>query len=260
MTLELTEWDEDLPPEKEEEYEAFVRTLKLTEGFGLIFVRCSPSEGEKLIAKVNQDIPNKNIDVLSLNREIGNFYNYLLNNSYQESNTDILFIKGLEDSFYKYEEVKKLGGWNTREIYSYSWKGVPPVLINLNQQRERFKETFDICFVFILPLFAIKYLIQRAPDFFDWRSGVFEFSSDTETIERESLGILQEGDFDKYLTLTSEERNEKILKIQELLAEDHKTDIRQADLYRESGNLLFAAQDYQEAIASYDAAVKIKPD
>jgi tetratricopeptide (TPR) repeat protein len=259
MALELTKWDEDLPSQPDEEYQALVRTLNFTEGFGLLFVRCSPAEGEQLITKIKEDITNKNIEVIRLKQAVNNLYEIIdkLNN---KKEINILFITGLEHSFYEYEECKSFAGWNSRDIYSYSWKGVPPVLINLNQQRERFQENFNICFVFLLPIFAIKYFIQRAPDFFDWRSGFFEFPIDSETLEQESSRIMQDGDDEKYLTLTPEERTQQIIKFQELIAEDHQTPERQYDLLINLGKLQYAGQDYKQAIASYDKALAIKPD
>ncbi|MHC5757298.1 tetratricopeptide repeat protein [Nostoc sp.] len=259
MKLELTDWDKDLPLEPDEEYQALVRTLNFTEGFGLLFARCSPAEGEQLIGKVKEDITNKKIEVLRLKQAVTNLYEIIdkLDNKEQ---IDILLITGLEHSFYEYEESKRLKNWNSRDIYSYSWKSVPPVLINLNQQRERFRDSFNICFVFFLPLFAIKYFIQRAPDFFDWRSGLFDFPIDAETLKQESSRILQDGDYEKYLTLTPKERTQKILAIQELLAENHQVSSNQAELLFELGNLHFSGQDYIKAIASYDQALKFKPD
>ncbi len=148
MTLKLTEWDDDLPVEEEEEYQALLHTLKFTDGFGLLFVRCSPAEGEQLIAKIKTDIFDKKIEIFTLDKSVNNLYELIdkLNN---KEHINILFITGLEDSFYEYEESKKLTGWNSKDIYSYSWKGVPPILINLNQQRERFRNNFNICFVFL---------------------------------------------------------------------------------------------------------------
>ncbi|MDZ8257242.1 tetratricopeptide repeat protein [Nostoc sp. ChiQUE01b] len=259
MALELTDWDRDLPSQGDEEYQALVRTLNFTEGFGLLFVRCSPAEGEQLITKVKENIPNKNIEVLRLEQAVTNLYE-IIDNLDKKKGINILFITGLEHSFYKYEECKSLTGWNSRDIYSYSWKGVPPVLINLNQQRERFKDNFNICFVFLLPIFAIKYFIQRAPDFFDWRSGLFEFPIDSETLEQESSRIIQDGDYEKYLALTPEERTQEILRIQELIAEDHQIPTRQYNLLINLGKLQSAGQDYKEAIASYDKALEFKPD
>nr|WP_236117108.1 hypothetical protein [Hassalia byssoidea] len=174
----------------------------------------APAEGEQLITKVKENITNKNIEVLRLEQAVTNLYEKIdkLN---KKKEINILFITGLEHSFYEYEECKSLTGWNSIDRYSYSWKGVPPVLINLNQQRERFKDNFNICFVFLLPIFAIKYFIQRAPDFFYWRSGLFEFPIDSESLAQESSRIMQEGGYEKYLTLTPEERTKEILAIQQ---------------------------------------------
>ncbi|MBD2503250.1 tetratricopeptide repeat protein [Anabaena azotica] len=259
MTLELTDWDEDLPATADEEYQALVRTLKFTDGFGLLFVRCSPSQGQQLINQVKEDISDKNIEVLNLRQPVDNLYQEIakLNN---KQKLDILFISGLEQSFYQYEESKSYSGWDSRDTHSYSWKGVPPVLINLNQQRERFRENFHTCFVFLLPIFAIKYFIQRAPDFFDWRSGLFDFPIDEETLEQESSRILQDADYEKYLALTSEERNQKILEIQELISVGNSIGNNLPELLFELGNLYTAARDYDKAIASYDQAIKFKPD
>ncbi|WGV27855.1 tetratricopeptide repeat protein [Halotia branconii] len=257
MKLELSDWDQDLPPDPDEEYRALVRTLKFTEGFSLLFARCSPAEGEQIIGKVKKEITNRNIEVLRLNQAVDNLYEIIDNLSNKEQ-INILFITGLEHSFYEYEECKALTGWNSRDIYSYSWKGVPSVLINLNQQRERFRDNFHICFVFLLPLFAIKYFIQRAPDFFDWRSGLFDFPIDSETLEQESLRILQDGDYEKYLTLTPVQRTQEILIIQELIDENYNSPSSQFHLLLELGNLQFAEQNYKQAIASYDQSLTIK--
>ncbi|NEU73603.1 tetratricopeptide repeat protein [Hassallia byssoidea VB512170] len=259
MALELTKWDQDLPSQGDEEYQALVRTLNFTEGFGLLFVRCSPAEGEQLIAKIKEDITNKNIEVIRLKQAVNNLYE-IIDKLDNKNKINILFITGLEHSFYEYEECKSYAGWDSIDRYSYSWKGVPPVLINLNQQRERFKENFNICFVFLLPIFAIKYFIQRAPDFFDWRSGFFEFPIDSETLAQESSRIIEDGDYQKYLTLTPEERTQQIIKYQELIAEDHQVPERQYDLLINLGKLQSAGQDYKQAIASYDKALEIKPD
>ncbi|MBW4476344.1 MAG: tetratricopeptide repeat protein [Tolypothrix brevis GSE-NOS-MK-07-07A] len=184
MALELTKLDEDLPSQPDEEYQALVRTLNFTEGFGLLFVRCSPAGGEQLITKIKEDINNKNIEVIRLKQAVNNLYERIdkLDN---KKEINILFITGLEHSFYEYEECKRLTGWDSIDRYLYSWKGVPPVLINLNQQRERFKDNFN--------------------------------------------------------------------------AEDHQTPDIQYDLLFNLGNLQYAGRN-EDAIASYDEALSIKPD
>jgi tetratricopeptide (TPR) repeat protein len=114
--------------------------------------------------------------------------------------------------------------------------------------------------VFLLRSFSINYLVHRAPDFFDWRSGVFELPTTPEVVEKESSRLLDEADYEEYLQLSLEKKIEKVLEIQELITEKHQTKNRRAILLFQRGKLLLAAKDYKAAIASYDEAVKIKPD
>ncbi|MGI8503877.1 MAG: TPR end-of-group domain-containing protein, partial [Hassallia sp.] len=83
---------------------------------------------------------------------------------------------------------------------------------------------------------------------------------DSETLEQESSRIIQDGDYEKYLTLTPEERTQQIIKFQELIAEDHQTPESQYDLLINLGFLQLVGQDYKQVIASYDKALAIKPD
>ncbi|MFM6069604.1 MAG: tetratricopeptide repeat protein, partial [Sphaerospermopsis kisseleviana] len=259
MPLKLSEWDDDLPIEQDEEYQAFLRTLRFTEGFALLFVRCSPASGEQLISKVKADIHDQKIEILKLNKNVTNLY-VEVDQLPNKNHINILFITGLESALYKYEEAKTLAGWSSRKTHHYSWEGVPPILININQQRERFRDQFKICFVFLLPQFAIKYFIHRAPDFFDWRSGLFNFPLDSTTLEQESNRIIQEGTYEKYVNLTPEETNEKIIEIIEIIEHDQIDNEQKAKLFFELGYLQNIKQDYQAAISSFDKALEFKPD
>jgi tetratricopeptide (TPR) repeat protein len=225
MTSDSTDWDEDLPADPEEEYQDFVRTLKRKEGFGLLFVRCTPRESEQLIEKVKEDIPKKKIEVLRLKESIDNLYDiieHLPNRDY----INILFIKGLEYSLYEYEKDRLN---DNSDRYSYSWKSVPRLLSHLNQQRERFRDNFKICFVFVLPLFSIKYFIHRAPDFFDWRSGLFELSQ-------------------KY---------QDFLATQLLLQENHQAVTQKAKLLIHQGDILLSENEFEEAYDRYKQALEL---
>ena len=261
MTPKAIDWDEDLPEATaEEEYQSLVRTLRRTDGFRLLFVECVPSEGERLIAKVRADFPQKKIEVLPLDESAYNFYN-IIEDLPKRDEINILFVTGLEYSLYEYEREKRELGWNSEEIYSYSWRGVPPILININQQRERFRDNFNICFVFILPRFAVDYFLERAPDFFDWRSSLFKFSMDQERLQAESMQACSErGKLEEYLALTPEARKREFVRIQGLIDEDGQTPEQKAKLFFEQALLYGFADQYAKAIASYDKALEIKPD
>ena len=261
MKPTIIDWDEDLPPATpEEEYRVLVRTLRRTNGFRLLFVECVRAEGERLIAKVQADFPQKKIEILKLDKSVYNFYK-IIEDLPKRDEINILFVTGLEYSLYEYEQEKRELGWNSEEIYSYSWRGVPPVLINLNQQRERFRDDFNICFVFILPRFAVNYLIERAPDFFDWRSSLFKLSMDKESLQAESMQACWErGKEEDYLALTPEARKREFVRIQGLIDEDGQTPEQKAELFFEQALLYGFADQYAKAIASYDKALEFKPD
>ncbi|MBW4499216.1 MAG: tetratricopeptide repeat protein [Scytonema hyalinum WJT4-NPBG1] len=256
MNPNLSDWDEDLPPEPEEAYQDLVRALKRKSGFGLFFVQCTPTEADRLIVKLPQDIPQKKIAVLRLVEAIDNLYQRVAE-FVKDKQVDILLIKGLEYSLYKYEQ--RTFGEITEGQFSNLTR-VPPILNHLNQQRERFRDDFPICFVFLLRSFSINYLIHRSPDFFDWRSGVFELPTTPKVLEQETSRLLLEGDYEKYLKLSLEKKIEKVLEIQDVLAAKHQTENSQVILLLELGNLLVAAEEYEAAITSYNQAVKCQPD
>ncbi|MER3589645.1 MAG: hypothetical protein C4322_18590, partial [Mastigocladus sp. ERB_26_1] len=133
MNPNVDDWDEDFPPEPEAVYQDLVRALKRKSGFGLYFVQCTPGEADRLIAKLPQDIPQKHIEVLRLVEAIDNLYERVAE-FVKDKRVDILLIKGLEYSLYKYE--KRTFGEITENKFS-NLTSVPHILNHLNQQRER---------------------------------------------------------------------------------------------------------------------------
>jgi len=164
--------DEALSPSREEVYQVLLRSLKRRQGFGIVFVQCSPAEAKRLIPQLQADLSQKHIATLEINEPINNLYDLIAQRP-DRNEVNILFIQGLEKSLEPYIEP----GYGGEGDY-YNLNTVPAILSHLNQRREFFRDHFrNICFVFILPAFAIKYFIRRAPDFFDWGAGIFEISS-----------------------------------------------------------------------------------
>ncbi|MEQ8466395.1 tetratricopeptide repeat protein [Coleofasciculus sp. E1-EBD-02] len=286
MIRNLTEWDEDDKGDAEDEYEALRRSLSWTEGFGLLFVDCTPATADKLIEDVRKDLPQKRIEVLRLTEPIENLYTEIAALPNRDS-IDILFIQGLEHSIYDYEKTIK---YNT-ERRNYSLFYVPRLFGHLNLQRESFRDHFNICFVFLLPKFALTYFNRRAPDFYDWRSGLFKL----ETRGELALAELSQGEdefwwnqgyqkamagdlvdaivcWEKALDIAPDSHAawynrgialRKLGRLEEAIASYDKALQFKPDLYQawnNRGNALFELGKFEEAIASYDKALQFKPD
>jgi tetratricopeptide (TPR) repeat protein len=221
---------EELPPlTKEEVRQVFINTLDLLSGFSILFLQCSPAEANRLIPRVRQEFPKKNIEVLDLVEPVRNLYRLVEDRSDRED-LNILFVRGLEKSL---EDDIKPGHKGLGDYYNLNT--VPPILSHLNQQRENFRDHFgSICFVFVLPRFAIRYFVRRAPDFYDWNSGVFKIE---DLYDKSLLDSIRLSDpSTKSLAFTSSGQQ-----------------------FLEEGNNLLNAGRYEEAIASYDYAIAIKP-
>jgi tetratricopeptide (TPR) repeat protein len=249
--MALSKVSKELVIAPEEKYQALLRSLRRTKGFGILFVQCSPAEASNLITKVKQDLPQKKIDVLTLKESIDNLYE-IVDHLPDRHELNILFVQGIEKSLEAY--IKP--GYGGQGDY-YKLDTVPQILNHLNQQRENFRDHFpNICFVFIVPLFALKYFIHRAPDFFDWRSGVFAFPMDPKLLEEESLRVISE----ENLILDPNQRHHKLLEIEQLLEEKYQTSILHAELLHKQGQIFDDDNDCDKAIASYNKALAIQPD
>ncbi len=254
MTSHLTKWDtEPIIRDPDEEYRILERSLRWVKGFSLYFVVCTPVEGERIITKIKAGLPQKKVEVLRLTEEISNLYR-ILEALPEKEIINVLFIKGLEYSLNAY--VKP--GYGGEGDY-YNLDSLPPLLGHLNLQRERFRDHFNFCFVFLLPKFAHKFLIRRAPDFYDWGSGYFEFPMNAEVLKTEAHPYLVERDFEEYEKLTPQERKQKVLEIEALLDESRLAPEVQANLLVEQGRLLWASQKYNQSCNNFDRATAIHP-
>jgi tetratricopeptide (TPR) repeat protein len=265
------------------EYRVLIRSLKYTQGFGLLFVQCAPTEGARLLERVREDLPKKRMEVLELKTPIENLYNKV-DELFQDKPIDVLFVQGIEHSLYDYENNRLWSDDAQRR--SYSETGVPRLLQHLNLSRERFRESFPFHFVFIVTHFALKYLTRRAPDFFDWNSGVLEFTrhndwnsgEEIEDIRRQARTLQKGVDWeiceeamaykshqsDRQKASHSGDNNFDTLKLYEAIIASYekilgrKLDESEAWLKRGIG--LSNSRKYQEAVASYKKALEFKPD
>lgn len=156
MTLAKTA--KQIAADPEAQYQALQRSLRRRKGFGLLFIQASPAKAQELLQRLQTDLPQKTIGTLPLTEPITNLYNLVAERP-DLADLNILFIQGIEKSL-------------ETDIY-HNLDTLPPLLSHLNQQRDNFRDHFGhLCFVFVVPPFALDYVIHWAPDFFDWRSGL----------------------------------------------------------------------------------------
>ncbi|WP_424095001.1 tetratricopeptide repeat protein [Moorena producens] len=170
VTSNLTKFRQD----EEESYLRLKRDLSWREGFGILFVRCTPVQEKYIIEQIQQYINDKTVDVLKLDHYIYNLYD-LIEEKVNDNPIDILFVSGLEKSLALDDYIKRTLE-NPKK--SYQREALASLLGHLNWQRERFRDDFNCCLVFTVRKYTLRYLVRRAPDFFDWRSGVIEFPVD----------------------------------------------------------------------------------
>ncbi len=240
-----------------EEYWALVRALRRKQGFGLFFVQAQ--QGDRLLSLLRRDLAGKSFAEIRLQREDEELYDKL-DLVWQQARVDIFWIEGLEQSLLGYEDIKRRLGWEEEEVMDYSYRDVPPILSHLNLGRERLVKQFDCIFIFMVPLFAVRYLLKRAADFFDWRSGFFEFADSSEVRQKFVQNVIEEADYKSYENLTIEDRDEKIFRIEDQLS-DAELDIEtQSKLWREIGRLFGSGKQHERAITAFKRSLEANPN
>jgi tetratricopeptide (TPR) repeat protein len=254
---------EEQPLTAAESYQSLLRSLRRKNGFNLLFVRCSPVQADEIIRGISQDLPNKNIQVLQLDSETDNLYDKIVDLP-NYTNLNILFVRGLENALLRYEEAESEGYFLSSQspVYGGTWAGVPKILGYLNLSRERFERQFPFTLVFLLPEFALRYFIRRASDFFDWYSGVYEFPTDKDILHREIRRLVYlDSDLDTYQQFTPQQRQEKLAEIKAYLSDSPSLDpVQASELWHKKGLIHAMGKEHEQAIASFDRALEIKPD
>lgn len=246
-------WDKDALKNPETEYKQLLGLLRHKQDFGMLFVRCSPAEGEQIIKRTRTDITNQKIFVLRLDRPIPDFYEMILNEpDLHEAN--LLFITGIEEFL-----ENKVDHPENRELNA-KLTAIPRPLAHLLQLQSKLKESFSICFVFLLPLFALKFFVNSHPEFLGDNVEVFEFPTDMELMRQETFRWVSDDRYETYAQITEEERDRKFDDLQKLIAAQPLISERRIELLLEQGGLLVAGNRCQEAILNCDLALQIRLD
>src|SRR5262249_8977346 len=91
-----------------------------------------------------------------------------------------------------------------------------PVLRRLNHDRDLLRRAVPATLLLWLPDFALDCVARGAPDFWAWRSGVYEFPTDTELWHVESAVVLT-SEASALFSLPLEDKQKEITRLSELL-------------------------------------------
>jgi hypothetical protein len=139
------------------EYQALLNGLRRTQGFGLFFVECELGAGDAIGHRLADDLAKHTVIEVNL-AEDGNLLGALKDAVLIHAKVDVALVQGLDPLLTKVDQPR-----------------IPPGLVHLNQQREAFRDRFQIRLVLFGSSTAMTQLMRQAPDFFDWRSGLFRF-------------------------------------------------------------------------------------
>jgi len=132
------------------------------------------------------------------------------------------------------------------------------VLEELNWRRGAF-ERLGRSLVFWLPDFALNLLAREAPDFFDWRSGVYEFGG---IVEAPSRGLLDYSPTEKYrlLSLDVAEKRRRIDSLESLIQGAVRGGVDDRDVadFKDDLALLLAQQgDVKRALGLWQESLRL---
>lgn len=187
MSVQDLPSDPETTPEPDERImRRLVRALDYSKGFWLGFAKSNtPAQRRRLSALCKDLLEPLKIRVLEieLNEPVTDLLPVLRERLAQEANSEeattaqpklAIFVHGLERSI------------PSREAY-------PPLLSALNLKRELFRQEVPHPLLLWLPDYALTALARKAPDFWAWRSGLYEFAPERDAAEQSLKVVRGEG-------------------------------------------------------------------
>jgi len=182
----------EISPQNQDVLLQIASLIRLTEGFRLGFVKCNqPVQCRQMAARLKKILADEaNIISVELKEPVSSLRRAVL----QELESD------------KSEYVEKRAILVLGFEHSVPSQGPAPALDELNQSRDNFSNSFLGPVLIWLPDYALTRLAREAPDFWGWRSGVFELSPELRIIAAVEKIVME----DSFLgSLSLSEKKEK---------------------------------------------------
>ena len=139
-----------------------------------------------------------------------------------------------------------------------------PVLGRLNHDRDLLRQFVPAALLIWLPDFALDYVARGAPDFWAWRSGVYEFQTDSTLWQAESIAALSDQDAVSLGSLPWKDKQKEIIRLEELLRtsqaltrQDKQVKQTNHRLLHQLGFLYSSLGKQDEALDRYQESLKL---
>jgi Tfp pilus assembly protein PilF len=174
------------------------RVIRWSGEFRLAFVKCnSPLQQEEMRRMLLARLHDKRILEISLQKPIVSLLDELTARWDTTQPPDAVCVYGLEKSISEQREAS-------------------PVLGRLNHDRGLLRRVVPAALLIWLPDFALDCVARGAPDFWAWRSGVYEFPTEAGLWQRDSISALAY-EVPALFSLSLEDKQKEIARLEELL-------------------------------------------
>ncbi|MFZ2472817.1 MAG: tetratricopeptide repeat protein [Methanothrix sp.] len=239
----------EISPQNREILLQIASLIRLAESFRLGFVKCNqPVQCRQMAARLKEMLAgDANIIYVELKEPIASLRRAVLQALVSDK------------SDYAGKRAIMVFGFE----HSVPSQGPAPALDELNQSRDNFPDSFSGPVLIWLPDYALTRLAREAPDFWGWRSGVFELAPELGVIAAvEKMAIVDS--FSDGLNLS--EKMEKASALEGLirdyqeLPKGERTDRSLATVLQSLGNIRYQLGEYSEAHRLYLESLKISQD
>jgi tetratricopeptide (TPR) repeat protein len=241
--------DGDISPQNRDSLLQMASLIRLAESFRLGFVKCNQPAQCRQMAHLLKDMLTDEAKII------------------------ILELKGpvssLRRAVHRTVEANRLDVQGKSAILVFGFeRSIPsedpaPALDELNQSRDNFPQSFSGPLLIWLPDYALTRLAREAPDFWGWRSGVFEFSPELRVISAlEKMAM--DGPFSDRLGLS--EKMEKASALEGLIRDyrelpsGERTDRSLAAVLHSLGIIRYLLGEHNVARRLYQESLQISRD
>ncbi|TFH53157.1 MAG: tetratricopeptide repeat protein [Methanothrix sp.] len=241
--------DEDISPQNRDVLLQIASLIRLAESFRLGFVKCNqPFQSHQMAARLKEMLANEaNIITVELNEPVSSL------------RRAVLQVLESDKADYAGKSAIMVLGFE----HSVPSDGPAPALDELNQSRDNFPKSFSGPVLIWLPDYALTRLAREAPDFWGWRSGVFELAPELRLMASLVKVVMQDADTDN-LSLSLKRERAAALEVLIIYYQELKLGEREgqalAGVLNQLGNLRYLLGEDVEAKRLYENRLKISQE